>query len=80
MITKIEKSTIYYVDTNRAEYIRYGEDSWYARVGMSFEEVVYCEKIEEEFQEFMKQQQYAKCGCGGNMVPTDCGMSCDICG
>ena len=23
---------------------------------------------------------YSKCGCGGNMIPTEDGLVCDICG
>ena len=54
----------YIVETDHPEYPTYrrnGKDSWEQLMGMSWEEVMECEEIEEEFQrEMVSNEEYAE--------------------
>lgn len=43
------------VETEGHDYIRYGPDCWYERMGESDEPVYNCEKIEALYQEYLKE-------------------------
>lgn len=70
---KIEKATVYYVETDEDRFTRHSAENWTVVMGESDEQVYLCKGLETEFQKELSKLS----GCSES---EDYNETCAICG
>jgi len=55
-ILNIKETKYTYIETDEDDYYRYGPNYWMIQIGESQEPVYFCEDLEAEYQNYIKER------------------------